>query len=284
MGACFSTRLVVRGITGDEFPNRSEKADDSCCGLDPVGGLTSPPRWWVSVVWRSSVEDSSLSRPPLLATSAADCNGRPQEKTSSPTRTLWGRRMRHECYGCCRQTGIGSEFYCRELVAGRAVIVLTILEFAEVSPTFLVALASIVFGVALLLYGAAALSQLNAALVDIRPPTTDTTGLQTMAGLAAIVLGILALSGFAPTKLVLIALLQLGCFSSLTRASSQELSRARSDWRRTHKDRWGDDPAWSRGRRCRPNLLLTLARQQLEASLLKPEARFPIPRGGSLGP
>ena len=105
-----------------------------------------------------------------------------------------------------------------ELVAGRAVVVLTILGLAEVSPTFLVALASIVFGVALLLYGAAALSQLNAALVDIRPPTTDTTGLQTMAGLAAIVLGILALSGFAPTKLVLIALLQLGCFSSLTRA------------------------------------------------------------------
>jgi hypothetical protein len=32
------------------------------------------------------------------------------------------------------------------------------------------------------------------------------------------------------------------------------------------------------------NLPLTLARRQLKASLLKPEARFPIPRRGSLGP
>ena len=39
-----------------------------------------------------------------------------------------------------------------------------------------------------------------------------------MAGLAAIVLGILALSGFAPTRQVSIALLELGCFSSLASA------------------------------------------------------------------
>jgi hypothetical protein len=51
-----------------------------------------------------------------------------------------------------------------ELVRGLAVVVLTILGLAEVSPTFLVAIATIVFGVALLLYGTAALSQLNAAL------------------------------------------------------------------------------------------------------------------------
>lgn len=186
-----------------------------------------------------------------------------------------------------------------ELIAALAVVVLTILGLAEVSPSFLVAIATIVFGVGLLLYGTAALSQLNVALARFSAsetglgsisggwstlflagvagivlgilallgvsstelvaiaaigfgasllissnasmrmrimgatPTnadpmlarivgdmaTDTTGLQTMAGLAAIVLGILALSGFAPTKLVLIALLELGCLSSLTSAA-----------------------------------------------------------------
>jgi hypothetical protein len=64
-----------------------------------------------------------------------------------------------------------------KLVAGLAVAFLTILGLAEVSLTFLVAIATIVFGV-----------------------------------------GILALSGFVSTKLVLIALLQLGCFPSLTTA------------------------------------------------------------------
>jgi hypothetical protein len=186
-----------------------------------------------------------------------------------------------------------------ELVAGLAVVVLTILGLAEVSPSFLVAIATIVFGVGLLLHGTAALSQLNVALARFSAsetdlgaisggwstlflagvagivlgilallgvsstelvaiaaiafgasllissnasmrmrilaatPTnadpmlarivgdlaTDTTGLQTMSGLASIVLGILALSGFAPTKLVLIALLELGCISSLTSAA-----------------------------------------------------------------
>jgi hypothetical protein len=185
-----------------------------------------------------------------------------------------------------------------ELVAGLAVVALTILGLAEVSTTFLVAIATIVSGVGLLLYGAAAVSQLDAVLARYSAPegglggitsgwsivllagvagivlgilallgvsstqlvgiaaiafgasllissnagmrmrilaatptnadptlarivgdmTADTAGLQTKAGLAAIVLGILALSGFAPTKLVLIALLELGCFSSMTSA------------------------------------------------------------------
>ena len=184
-----------------------------------------------------------------------------------------------------------------ELVAGLAVIVLTILGLARVSPAFLVEIATIVFGVGLLLYGGATLSQLGrlsaghvgtdgaagivsgwsiillagaagivlgvlallgvssiqlvaiaviafgAALlisssasmrlrvlqgtsgnIDptmerlIRDTAADTAGLQTMTGLTAIVLGILALSGFTPTTLVLIALLGLGCFAGLTSA------------------------------------------------------------------
>jgi hypothetical protein len=182
-----------------------------------------------------------------------------------------------------------------ELVAGLAVIVLTILGLAGVSPAFLVEIATILFGVGLLLYGSATLSQIGrifasysgadgaagvaggwsilllagaagiilgilallgvssielvaiaviafgaALLVSsnanmrlrllsslsaeadaligqlVRDTASDTAGLQTMTGLAAIVLGILALSNFAPTTLVLIALLGLGCFSTLT--------------------------------------------------------------------
>jgi hypothetical protein len=184
-----------------------------------------------------------------------------------------------------------------ELVAGLAVIVLTILGLAGVSPAFLVEIATIVFGVGLLLYGSATLSQLarvvsnhpgvdgaagvaggwsilllagvggiilgilallgvssielvaiaviafgaamlissNASMrlrvivgapanVDpvieqlVRDTASDTAGLQTMTGLSAVVLGILALSGFSPNVLVLIALLGLGCFATMTSA------------------------------------------------------------------
>jgi hypothetical protein len=184
-----------------------------------------------------------------------------------------------------------------ELVAGLAVIVLTILGLASVSPAFLVEIATIVFGVGLLLYGSATLSQMSRLFVDngaadaaagvsggwsivllsgaagivlgilallgvssiqlvaiaviafgasllissnanmrlrillgatatsnspierlVRDTAADTAGLQTMTGLSAIVLGILALSGFAPTTLVLVALLGLGCFATMSSA------------------------------------------------------------------
>lgn len=182
-----------------------------------------------------------------------------------------------------------------ELAAGIAVIILTILGLAGVSPPFLVAIAVIVFGVALVLGGRAAVAELHRVLarhttiggavgvtngwsmvflagiagivlgilallgvasaqlvaiaviafgaallisanatlrvrvlagtmgaanptVDrlVQEAASDNAGLQTMVGLAAIVLGILALSGFAPTTLVLIALLGLGCFAGLS--------------------------------------------------------------------
>ncbi len=189
-----------------------------------------------------------------------------------------------------------------ELVAGFAVIVLTILGLAGVSPPFLVAVATIVFGLGLLLNGRSALSEIHRALARqtdslarqsssdeaviavngwstvflagragivlgilallgvasmhlvaiaviaygaallistnasmrmrvllstsantnpilerlIRDTAADSAGLQTIAGLSAIVLGILALSGFVPITLLLIALLCLGCFIGLT--------------------------------------------------------------------
>ena len=185
-----------------------------------------------------------------------------------------------------------------ELIAGIAVIVLTILGLAGVSSAFLVEIATIVFGAGLLVYGSAVVGQIGRVLmlhtehdgasalaggwsiillagvsgivlgilallgvssivlvaiaiigfgagllissnmsmrlrVLAGSPTNadpalkrlvqdsagETAELQTMTGLAAIVLGILALSGFAPLTLVLIALLGLGCFATLSSAA-----------------------------------------------------------------
>jgi len=103
-----------------------------------------------------------------------------------------------------------------ELVAGLAVVVLTILGLAQVSPTFLVAIATIVFGVGLLLYGTAALSQLNAMLTRYSATGSLGGGISSgwstifLAGVAGIVLGILALLGVASTQLVAIAVIAFG--------------------------------------------------------------------------
>jgi hypothetical protein len=171
-----------------------------------------------------------------------------------------------------------------QLVAGLAVVVLAILGLADVAPTFLVSMATILFGVSLLsnalpagdsapeggvasgsptillagvagvllgvlaLLGASSIQLVALAVIAfgrsllitsnaevrflaatpgnvestlvrmVRDTARNATSLQTIAGMAAIVLGILALPGFSPPKLVLIALLELGCFSSLTSA------------------------------------------------------------------
>ena len=55
-----------------------------------------------------------------------------------------------------------------ELVAGLAVIVLTILGLAGVAPNFLVAIATIVFGVGLLLFGASEVASSQPLLVSAR--------------------------------------------------------------------------------------------------------------------
>ena len=95
-----------------------------------------------------------------------------------------------------------------ELVAALAVVALTILGLAEVSPPFLVAIATIVFGVGLLLYGTSALSQLNLALARYSASETGLGGVSGgwstlfLAGVAGIVLGILALLGVSTERLI----------------------------------------------------------------------------------
>jgi hypothetical protein len=92
-----------------------------------------------------------------------------------------------------------------ELVAGLAVIVLTILGLAGVAPNFLVAIATIVFGVGLLLFGASEVATLNRCLSQ-RAAGNAVVGLALngwstifLVGLGGIVLGILALLGVATT-------------------------------------------------------------------------------------
>jgi hypothetical protein len=114
------------------------------------------------------------------------------------------------------------------LLAGAAGIVLGILALLSVSSIQLVAIAVIAFGSALLISSNASMrlrvllgaSANRDPMIEqlVRDTASDMAGLQTMTGLSAIVLGILALSDFSPTVLVLIALLGLGCFATLTSA------------------------------------------------------------------
>lgn len=103
-----------------------------------------------------------------------------------------------------------------EAVAGLAVVILSILGLAAVSPTFLVAIAVIVFGVELLLSGSASAAGLVRVL-EQRPDGgagngSPMSGLSTifLAGVAGIVLGILALLDVSSMHLVSIAVIAFG--------------------------------------------------------------------------
>ena len=120
----------------------------------------------------------------------------------------------------------GSSMWSVQFLAGGGGIVLGILALLQVRPEELVAIAAIAYGGALII-GSGSTAQLNlvsaatAQLDDsaqalIHSFTSSSVGGQAVSGLAAIVLGILALAGFSPVVLVLIALLQLGSFMLLS--------------------------------------------------------------------
>jgi hypothetical protein len=114
------------------------------------------------------------------------------------------------------------------LLAGVAGILLGTLALLGASSIQLVALAAIAFGRSIMISsnGGMRMRTLTATRTNAEPRFAwidrqmkiDAADLQPIAGLAAIVLGILALSGFASTTLVLIALLELGCFVSVSSA------------------------------------------------------------------
>jgi hypothetical protein len=125
--------------------------------------------------------------------------------------------------------------------------------------------------------------------VGVRRESGSESIVELVAVLAAIVLGILALSGFAPTRLVLIALLELGCLLHLTTAVTGRtfvlafpngFARIGPRERRIRSGRT-PDPGQRSSRRApwhRPRSLLpALGMRWLESLLLKQEACFPIP-------
>ncbi|KYF47762.1 hypothetical protein BE08_32050 [Sorangium cellulosum] len=105
-----------------------------------------------------------------------------------------------------------------ELIGGAAGVVLGILALVGIAPTVLLPVAVIVFGGALLLGGG-----VTADLGTIEAPgaherlgemsrhaSVAASGLQTLVGAGAVVLGILALVGIDPVVLTLVGLLALG--------------------------------------------------------------------------
>jgi hypothetical protein len=97
-----------------------------------------------------------------------------------------------------------------ETIAGLVTVVLTILGLAHVVPEFLVAIATIVFGGALLLRGAATISEYARMNVPAAAsPAVSSIGdsgvsAVFLAGAAGVVLGILALLGIGTTQLTAI--------------------------------------------------------------------------------
>jgi hypothetical protein len=115
-----------------------------------------------------------------------------------------------------------------ELIAGLAVVVLTILGLAGVSPTFLVEIATIVFGVGLLLYGGAVVSQISRLLAHstYQDGTSDVAGgwsIILLAGAAGIILGILALLNVSSIQLVAIAVIAFGAGLLISSTASMRL-------------------------------------------------------------
>jgi hypothetical protein len=111
-----------------------------------------------------------------------------------------------------------------EMLAGLAGIVLGILALLGTNPTVLVPSAIIVFGAAMI-FNTSALSELSEMQLDSARRGEETTeisrraaraavapvvGSETMIGLSAVVLGILAVVGVLPVTLSLVALLALG--------------------------------------------------------------------------
>jgi energy-coupling factor transporter transmembrane protein EcfT len=116
-----------------------------------------------------------------------------------------------------------------DALGGVATIVLAVVGLAGFRPEIMVAIATIVFGAALLIEGGAILSEyaqiilpggtVSGSVIIANEMASGSSGMQLLAGLAAIVLGTLALAGAVPIVLTLAALLALGATLILTGSS-----------------------------------------------------------------
>ena len=106
-------------------------------------------------------------------------------------------------------------------IAGLSVVVLGVLGTLGLFPVVLTAVSAIVLGTALI-FSTGLAAEVRWVRIEIsegveapmegatRVGVSATTGMQMLAGLAAIVLGIIALAGYSPLVLTLIALLAIG--------------------------------------------------------------------------
>ncbi|AUX22536.1 hypothetical protein SOCEGT47_030390 [Sorangium cellulosum] len=125
-----------------------------------------------------------------------------------------------------------------ELIGGAAGVVLGILALVGIAPAVLLPVAVIVFGGALLVgsgltadIGSLEAPGAHERLGDVaRQASLAASGLQTLVGAGAVVLGILALVGIDPTALTLVGLLALG--SSLVLSGTSASGRLASTMRR----------------------------------------------------
>jgi hypothetical protein len=102
-----------------------------------------------------------------------------------------------------------------QAIASIATVILTILGLAHVAPTFLVAIATITFGAALLLYGGMILGEYARLVRQTSASTAAVLGsgglsAVLLAGAAGIILGILALLNISPPELTAIAVIAFG--------------------------------------------------------------------------
>jgi hypothetical protein len=99
-----------------------------------------------------------------------------------------------------------------QAIAGVAGLALGILALLRIDPLTLLAVASIVFGAALLA-GGGAMARLARSARWVRSetdPLSAAGGWESLVGIGAIVLGILALTGHVPMTLTLVAMLSVG--------------------------------------------------------------------------
>lgn len=110
-----------------------------------------------------------------------------------------------------------------EFLAGAGGVILGVLALLQVSPDVLIAIAAIGFGAGITVSSSvsAQLAVLGTSSADANDPlrrivmdsASSASAVQVLAGLSAVVLGILALSGFASITLILVALLAVGSFA-----------------------------------------------------------------------
>lgn len=118
-----------------------------------------------------------------------------------------------------------------EALGGFAAIVLTILGLARVAPLFLVAIATIAVGAAIIVHSLNVIEEF-ARMLGRSEPVAELSGvspwsLGLLAGVAGVVLGILALLNVASIELVAIAAISYGGASLLSSAATSRIARAR---------------------------------------------------------